>query len=232
MRLTGDETAPFNLLVTLGLDGKPWGPTNSSAVVVKEGTKPAELVGQSRQGGLGLDSHFMIDGGGAVLEIVEERAGPERVVTPLIVADIERELRAVLNSEVSKRGELDRSLLPEGSTRPGPAEIALLNGMQPGIYQVAAWANPGAAGTVFLKAFEITQGTRLSEDRLDEKSNARTGWSNDPNELFRYSSEVTIYEGDWGKPYAARFELWFRPDDGSADRKLMERNFRIEGWMR
>lgn len=131
-----------------------------------------------------------------------------------------------------KWSELGHSLLPEGSTRSGSAEIVLLNGMQPGVYQVVAWANPGSAGTVFLKAFEISLGTRLSEGRLHERSNARIGWSDDPNELFRYGSEVTIYEGDWRKPYAARFELWFHPDDGSTDRKLAQRNFKIEGWMR
>ena len=39
-------------------------------------------------------------------------------------------------------------------------------------------------------------------------------------------------EGDWGKPYAARFEVWFKPGSGQRERKLLERTFRIEGWMR
>lgn len=37
---------------------------------------------------------------------------------------------------------------------------------------------------------------------------------------------------DWGKPYAARFEVWFKPDSGKAERRLAERIFRIEGWQR
>lgn len=226
-----DDKSPFSLRVTLGLDGEPWA-KGDNTVAAESGSKPITLVGRPRDGGIGDNSHLVINGGGAFLEIAEERPGPERVVTPLIIADVERELRAVLDSEVSKRGALDRSLLPEGSTRSGSAEIVLLNGMQPGIYRVVAWANPGSAGTVFLKAFEISKGTRLSEERLHESSNARIGWSNDPNELFRYGSEVTIYEGDWEKPYAARFELWFQPDDGSAERELVQRNFKIEGWMR
>jgi hypothetical protein len=41
-----------------------------------------------------------------------------------------------------------------------------------------------------------------------------------------------IYEGDWGKPYAARFEVWFTPDAGGPERKLAERIFKIEGWQR
>ena len=41
-----------------------------------------------------------------------------------------------------------------------------------------------------------------------------------------------IGEGDWGKYYAARFEVWFDPDSGAPERKLLEKNFKIEGWQR
>ena len=49
---------------------------------------------------------------------------------------------------------------------------------------------------------------------------------------FNYENEFKIYEGDWGKPYAARIEVWFCPDFGRTERKLMERVCKIEGWMR
>lgn len=49
---------------------------------------------------------------------------------------------------------------------------------------------------------------------------------------IRYENEFTIYEGDWGKPYAARIEVWFRPDSGKPERKLMERVCKIKGWQR
>ena len=41
-----------------------------------------------------------------------------------------------------------------------------------------------------------------------------------------------ISEGDWDKPYAARFEVWFKPDSDETERKLAERVFKIEGWQR
>ena len=41
----------------------------------------------------------------------------------------------------------------------------------------------------------------------------------------------TVYEGDWGHPYAARFELWFRNENGH-ETKLAKKNYKIEGWMR
>jgi hypothetical protein len=104
--------------------------------------------------------------------------------------------------------------------------------MQPGIYGVAYSINPGEPGSVYLKAFEVTKGTPLSVDRLEAKSRTRMTWSADPSERFGAKAGFTIYEGDWGKPYAARFEVWFTPDSGKPDRKLAERIFKIEGWQR
>ena len=34
-------------------------------------------------------------------------------------------------------------------------------------------------------------------------------------------------EGNWGQYYAARFELWFRPDTGAPERKITEKVYRI-----
>ena len=78
----------------------------------------------------------------------------------------------------------------------------------------------------------MTQGTPLSAARLKEASNEWIGWSDDPGELFLSNTHITIYEGDWGKPYAARFEVWFVPDSGSPQRKLIEKVYKIEGWQR
>jgi hypothetical protein len=54
----------------------------------------------------------------------------------------------------------------------------------------------------------------------------------DTHELFFSNTHFTVYEGDWGKPCAARFEIWFVPDSGAPERKLMEKVFKIEGWQR
>ena len=92
--------------------------------------------------------------------------------------------------------------------------------------------NPGEPGQIYLKAYEITHNTPLSEYALKEHSTERIDWSNDDaNELFYTLSSFQIDEGDKGKPYAARFELWFIPDaNPSQERKLLERNFKIEGF--
>jgi len=113
-----------------------------------------------------------------------------------------------------------------------PSTLDLAQGMQGGIYQVNAQINPGEQGHAYLKVYEQTRNTRLSEERLTIRSQQIVGWSNDPRERFRYQVEVTVYEGDWGVYYPARFELWFVPASGAAERKLLEDIFKIEGWQR
>jgi hypothetical protein len=85
---------------------------------------------------------------------------------------------------------------------------------------------------IYLKAYEITNENRLSASDFKKYSNEWIGWSDDPSQLFFSNTHFTIYEGDWGKPYAARFEVWFVPDSGGPERKMIEKNFKIEGWQR
>ena len=49
---------------------------------------------------------------------------------------------------------------------------------------------------------------------------------------FGTNDHFTIYEGDWEKPYGARFEVWFKADNENEEIKLFEKNYVIEGWMR
>lgn len=108
----------------------------------------------------------------------------------------------------------------------------LINSFQPGLYESAIWINPGESGTIYLKAYEVTQRTPLSVARLKKETSKKVSGSNDPQELFYVDSFFTIYEGDWGKPYAAKFEVWFIPDSGKNEQKLLEKTFQIEGWQR
>lgn len=87
-------------------------------------------------------------------------------------------------------------------------------------------------GWIYLKAFEITRNEPLFADRLKTETTEWLGWSDDPEEQFLSETHFTIYEGDWGQYYGARFEVWFKPENGGGERKLLERNFKIDGWMR
>jgi hypothetical protein len=89
-----------------------------------------------------------------------------------------------------------------------------------------------ARGHVYLKVFNKNTGERLSEDRLFIKSNERIGFSTNTKENFFYNSNITIYEGDWSHFYEARFELWFVPDGGGKEKKIVETTRKICGWQR
>lgn len=92
-----------------------------------------------------------------------------------------------------------------------------------GIYKVYGLVNPGEPGWMTLRVFEATKNTPLSAEEVLRRSNERIGWSKTSADKFYYQSEVTIYEGDWGTFYPARFELWFSPDSGGPARKVAER---------
>jgi hypothetical protein len=176
----------------------------------------------------------MIDCRGVWQEEFEQSGEPERRVTKATITALEEEFSEFLknpNDTVASAQGRSRELasrLAGKDDRP----FRLLTGMQPGIYGVAYSLNPGEPGSVYLKAFEVTKGTPLSADRLEAASKTRMTWSTETSERFGAKAGFMIYEGDWGKPYAARFEVWFKPDSGKTERKLAERIFRIEGWQR
>lgn len=220
----------FQTRCLLCLDLKQW--SRYSVQHVQEGSNlvtPEMSVGNDLQ-----ESRVMVECGGVWVEIFEQSDNPERRVTKATVANLEEEFSEFLkNPEAAVTAARTRAR--ELASRLAGDEghpFRLLTGMQPGIYGVVYSINPGEPGSVYLKAFEVTKDTPLSVERLAAKSRTRMTWSADPSERFGAKAGFTIYEGDWGKPYAARFEVWFTPDSGKPDRKLAERVFKIEGWQR
>lgn len=108
----------------------------------------------------------------------------------------------------------------------------LYHSFQTGLYEYDIWVDKIEKGIIYLRAYEVTKNLALSASRLKEQSTVHV--KNDTEQYIRFGSKdhFTIYEGDWGDPYAARFEVWFKPDNGNTERKLFEKNYIIEGWMR
>lgn len=111
-------------------------------------------------------------------------------------------------------------------------DFELYHSFQPGLYRYDLWLGKTPRGTVYLKAYEITQNDALSTDQLPERTSMKVYNPTDSLVLFSLTHDFTIYEGDWGKPYAARFEVWFQPDSGEKEIMLFQKNYKIEGWMR
>lgn len=208
------KSAYYQTRTTIGLPYSPFG-RKKGAEHPATGVVKAEL----RTGNLGsFGSSMRFGDKDFCVEVFEESTARERRLTKAVLSLLKDEFAGLK--------------LPEDAVKRGADEFILRNGMQPGIYNLTLRLNPGESGITYLKAFEVTRGTRLSEDRLYDRSNERIGWSKNPDEKFLYENEFTIYEGDWGKPYAARIEVWFRPDSGKPERKLVERVCKVEGWQR
>jgi hypothetical protein len=111
-------------------------------------------------------------------------------------------------------------------------DFQLYNSFQPGLYEYDFWTGKIDSGIVYLKAFEITQEYALSSNRLPKTTKIKVYNPKDSIIKFSTNSDFTIYEGDWEKPYAARFEVWYKPFTGREERKLISKNFKIEGWQR
>lgn len=220
----------FQTRCLLCLDRKQW--SRYSVQHEQEGSEPIKpdmSVGNELQ-----ESRVMIECGGVWVEIFEQSDNPERRVTKATVANLEKEFSEFLkNPEGAVIAARTRSReLAIRLAGDGAHPIRLLRGMTPGIYGVVYSLNTGEPGSVYLKAFEVTKGTPLSVEGLEASSKTRMIWSADSSELFGAKAGFMISEGDWGKPYAARFEAWFAPNSGEPDRKLAERIFKIEGWQR
>lgn len=112
-----------------------------------------------------------------------------------------------------------------------PTDFKLYNGSQPGIYSYDICIDKIAKGIIFLKAFEVTKEDSLSAGKLKQRSSITVA-SSDSIRHYRLDDHFTIYEGDWERPYAARFEMWYRDDTTGKERKLTQKIYKIEGWMR
>lgn len=220
------NTPAFQSRLSLGFSGHPWSRATRKSTKVKPGkTRRLKLS----EGNSMHQSHCVIAVDDLIIEIFEQSENKERRITKAVLRHIEEELRPLASAP---QWPTIQTMLPNGGMRHGEPGLILRQSIQPGIYESEIWANPGQPGMIYLKAFEVTRNQRLTEDQLKERSNEWIGWSDDPAQLFLSNTNFTIYEGDWGKPYAARFEVWFVPDSGHGERKLFEKIFRVEGWQR
>lgn len=111
-------------------------------------------------------------------------------------------------------------------------QFDLINSFQPGIYKYNFTTKKIDSGYVYIRAYEITKNIRLSEDELNKKSKVFVYNNSDSLKTFSTKEEFTIYEGDWDKPYASRFELWYISKKTGKERKLFEKKYKILGWQR
>ena len=109
--------------------------------------------------------------------------------------------------------------------------LQLWNGFQGGLYEYSLYYPALPDGEVYLRCYEATENIELSASRLREASTVEVkdhtgfGW-------VAQKQMFTIYEGDWEDYYAARIEVWHKDASTGEETKLLEKTYRVEGWMR
>lgn len=109
--------------------------------------------------------------------------------------------------------------------------LQIWNDSQGGMYKYDFYYGILGPGEVFLRCYEVTSNIPLSEDRLIEESRVSVSPQKQFGKVVNKQS-FTIYEGDWDDYYAARIEVWFKDAETNQESKLMEKVYRVEGWMR
>ena len=134
---------------------------------------------------------------------------------------------------------LDYNLpIPEDSCSTVPVDsldfntyLNIWNDIQGGMYKYDFYYGTLPAGEIFLRCFEATENIPLSVDRLEESSRVAIDSTTSFSKLVDKQA-FTIYEGEWEDYFAARVEVWFREAATKQEKKLLEKVYRVEGWMR
>lgn len=108
--------------------------------------------------------------------------------------------------------------------------LQIRDGLQGGIYEYSFFYPQLPEGTIYLRCFEATKNEPLSESRIQVRSRQEISATTQFSCLVE-NKEFAIYEGDWGDCYAARVEVWFKDKQGN-ERKLLEKIYGVQGWMR
>ena len=109
--------------------------------------------------------------------------------------------------------------------------LQLRNGIQGGIY-LYGFSYPALSdGEVYLRCYEATESIELSASRIKEASTVEVKNHTGFGPIVE-GRQFTIYEGDWDDYYAARIEVWHKDAKTGEATKLMEKTYRVEGWMR
>jgi hypothetical protein len=189
------------------------------------------IIEAEHSGTPGNSSYIILKGDFINIEIYEQAEQLARTFTIQTLKELQLELAMVLENaeEIETTGISPvKEFYPSQSNAP---YFEIEDGMQPGIYVVKAGLATKAKGIVYVKAFNVETEERLSASRMTPRTTRTIGWSENGETIFPYESELTVYEGDWSHTYKARFEIWFRPEQGE-EIKLLEKERVINGWER
>lgn len=102
-----------------------------------------------------------------------------------------------------------------------------------GIYSYDLYYPALSDGYVFLRCFEATSGLPLSDEDIPIVSETSVRSHDAFGQVANMrQNEFTLYEGDFDEFYAVRVEAWHRDSLSGTETKLLEKLYRLDGWMR
>lgn len=125
----------------------------------------------------------------------------------------------------------ENATMPVANDQDADSYLQLREGIQGGIYLYSLSYPALTDGEVFLRCYEATENIELSASRLPEASKVEVKGHTNFGPVVE-NQQFSIYEGDWGDYYAARIEVWHRDAATGKETKLLEKTYRVEGWMR
>lgn len=109
--------------------------------------------------------------------------------------------------------------------------LQVCQGFQGGMYKYSFYISQEFDdGEIWLECYEATDNIQLSKKRITD-STVQKITPEDKGKITE-PREFSIYEGVWGDFYLARFEVWYIDYATRTKRKLTEKIYKVEGWMR
>ncbi len=120
---------------------------------------------------------------------------------------------------------------PEVDSTDESSYLQIWSGSQGGIYKYDFYYPSLPAGTVFLRCFEAGKNEPLSADGVSKATCVNHATNTCFSKIVE-KQKFIIYEGDWEDYYAVRVEVWHRDSVTHNEQKLLEKYYRMDGWMR
>jgi hypothetical protein len=154
-----------------------------------------------------------------------------RPITTKLLVSTSKELEKLV--KFTKKGNqiADESILPSGSTLISPQPMILVEQPQdqfPGEYNVSGYINPGQKGFIYLKVIHNRTGKILLSEQ--ESTNAEyIGWSNNPNQKFNFCIGAELRgSADDARNVPVDFQIWFKPEDRSPEKMLIQKTYLVD----
>jgi hypothetical protein len=155
-----------------------------------------------------------------------------RPITTKLLVSTSKELEKLVKFIKKGNQITDESILPTGSTRISPQPMILVEQPQSryrGEYNVSGYLNPGQKGFIYLEVIYNKTGKKVFPSQQESTNAEYIGWSNNPNQKFNFCIGATL-RGSADEPsnVPVDFQIWFKPEDRSPEKMLIQKTYLVD----